>query len=167
MKLLAPLLILCFAACSGEGQASFPQTSTKSTVMSDTVNKSEDEWKNILTSEQFYVLRQKGTERPFSGKFEKFDEQGHYVCAGCGNDLFVSDTKFDAGCGWPSFYDAIDKSKVKLLPDNSHGMRRIEVQCAKCGGHLGHVFNDGPRPTGLRYCINSVSIDFKADTLKK
>jgi methionine-R-sulfoxide reductase len=127
----------------------------------DKVVKGEDEWRNILTAEQFYVLRQKGTERAFTGKFWDHHEPGTYVCAGCGAELFTSGTKFDSGCGWPSFYESVDKSKVREHVDTSHGMRRVEVTCARCGGHLGHVFPDGPRPTGLRYCINSASIDFK------
>jgi methionine-R-sulfoxide reductase len=127
----------------------------------DKVIKGEDEWRNVLTAEQFHVLRQKGTERAFSGKYWDHHEPGTYVCAGCGAELFTSGTKFDSGCGWPSFYESIDPSKVQEHTDTSHGMRRIEVTCARCGGHLGHVFPDGPRPTGLRYCINSVSVDFR------
>jgi peptide-methionine (R)-S-oxide reductase len=125
------------------------------------IKKTDAEWKQQLTPEQYVVLREKGTERPFSGKFEDFYEPGTYVCAACGNELFKSDTKFDAGCGWPSFYEALDKTKIIEKVDNSHGMSRTEIVCAKCGGHLGHVFNDGPNPTGLRYCVNSVSLDFK------
>lgn len=126
------------------------------------IEKTEEEWKQILTPMQFEILRKKGTERPFSGEYENFWDKGKYACAGCGNLLFSSETKFDAGCGWPSFYEALDKSKITERVDLSHGMKRIEVMCAKCGGHLGHVFDDGPRDkTGLRYCINSVSIQFK------
>ncbi len=124
--------------------------------------KSEDDWKKQLTPEQYAVLREKGTERPFTGKFEDHWEPGVYTCAGCGNELFQSATKFDAGCGWPSFYEALDKTKITEKMDNSHGMTRIEITCTKCGGHLGHVFNDGPQDkTGLRYCVNSLSLDFK------
>ncbi|MBW7845279.1 MAG: peptide-methionine (R)-S-oxide reductase MsrB [Bacteroidia bacterium] len=126
------------------------------------IEKTEEEWEKILTPMQFEILRKKGTERPFSGEYENFWDKGKYACAGCGNLLFSSETKFDAGCGWPSFYEALDKSKITERVDLSHGMKRIEVMCAKCGGHLGHVFDDGPRDkTGLRYCINSVSIQFK------
>ncbi len=122
---------------------------------------SEAEWKDVLTPEQYRVLREKGTERAFTGKFTDHKESGVYVCAGCGEELFTSNEKFDSHCGWPSFYETMDKSKVAEHLDTSFGMRRIEVTCARCGGHLGHVFPDGPKPTGLRYCINSVSLGFK------
>jgi peptide-methionine (R)-S-oxide reductase len=132
-------------------------------VMADTnkIVKSEEDWKQQLTPEQYEVLRNKGTERPFSGKYYMHKEKGIYTCSACGEELFQSDTKFDAGCGWPSFYSVLDSSKVVYTKDTSHGMVRTEITCAKCGGHLGHVFDDGPPPTGLRYCINSVSIEFK------
>lgn len=121
----------------------------------------EDDWKQKLTPEQFEVLRNKATEAPGTGKFLHNNETGDYVCAGCGSVVFKSDTKFDAHCGWPSFYDAADKKAVKLVEDASHGMQRVEVQCANCGGHLGHVFNDAPgQPTGMRFCINSAALDF-------
>ncbi len=124
----------------------------------------EDEWKKKLSKEEYFVLREKGTERPFTGKYWKHKEKGTYKCAGCGVELFSSNAKFDSGCGWPSFYDALDKDKIEEKLDLTHGMRRIEVLCKNCGGHLGHVFDDGPRDkTGLRYCINSVSLDFKKD----
>ncbi|HET6244577.1 MAG: peptide-methionine (R)-S-oxide reductase MsrB [Bacteroidetes bacterium] len=127
----------------------------------DRINKSEEEWKKELTEEQFNVLRKKGTDAPFKGKFTYHKEKGIYVCAACGNELFGSETKFDSGCGWPSFYDSLDKSKIKEIRDLSHGMVRTEILCAKCGGHLGHVFDDGPAPTKLRFCVNSASLDFK------
>jgi peptide-methionine (R)-S-oxide reductase len=121
----------------------------------------EEEWKGLLTSEQYYVLRQKGTERAFTGEYYDHKEDGVYRCSGCGLDLFTSGAKFDSGCGWPSFYEGIDKDKIEEHEDNTHGMRRVEVTCKRCGGHLGHVFPDGfGTPTGLRYCINSVSIKF-------
>ena len=121
----------------------------------------DEEWKEKLSEEEYRVLREKGTERPFTGKYWKHKEKGTYKCAGCGVELFSSDAKFDSGCGWPSFYAALDKDKIEEKLDLSHGMRRIEVLCKNCGGHLGHVFDDGPRDkTGLRYCINSVSLNF-------
>ncbi len=134
------------------------KTDTKAT---EKVVKTDEEWKKILTPEQYNVLRHKGTERAFSGKYWDQKEDGSYYCAGCGTLLFTSKTKFDSGCGWPSFYDSIDHSKIDLHDDNTFGMRRIEVTCKKCGGHLGHVFPDGPAPTGQRYCINSASLNFK------
>ncbi len=124
--------------------------------------KTEAEWREALGPEAYRVLREKGTERPYSSEFETTWDSGIYVCKGCGAELFESKTKFDAGCGWPSFYQSIDKKAVKEILDKSHGMIRTEVVCAKCGGHLGHVFNDGyDQPTGLRYCINGVSLGFK------
>ncbi|HSE29058.1 MAG TPA: peptide-methionine (R)-S-oxide reductase MsrB [Candidatus Saccharimonadales bacterium] len=121
----------------------------------------EREWRKILTPEQYKVLREKGTELPFTGKYETENGVGRYVCAACGADLFKSDWKFDANCGWPSFYDA-KPGAVDFTEDESHGMSRTEVTCANCGSHLGHIFNDAPdQPTGQRYCINSVSLDFK------
>ncbi|MBL7836095.1 MAG: peptide-methionine (R)-S-oxide reductase MsrB, partial [Bacteroidetes bacterium] len=123
------------------------------------IKKSNEEWLELLGEASYKVLREKGTERPFSGEFEQFWEPGVYVCKGCGAELFESKTKFDAGCGWPSFYEAMDKSKVMEITDKSHGMIRTEVVCANCEGHLGHVFDDGyGTPTGMRYCINSVSL---------
>ncbi|MCS7017833.1 MAG: peptide-methionine (R)-S-oxide reductase MsrB [Cytophagales bacterium] len=125
------------------------------------VVKTEEEWRKILTPEQYYILREKGTERPFSGKFYLHKEKGVYTCAACGYELFTSEQKFDSGCGWPSFYDEMSKGRIRYRTDTSHGMIRTEIMCARCDGHLGHVFDDGPAPTGLRYCVNSVSINFK------
>ncbi len=128
----------------------------------------EEEWKKILSPDVFYVARKKGTERPWTSEFEDSKEIGTYYCAVCGNALFKSDTKFESGCGWPSFYEPISKSSVIYIPDNSHGMKRTEVECGRCKSHLGHVFEDGPRPTGLRYCINGVVLDFeKAQAAEK
>ena len=121
----------------------------------------EEDWKDILSPDVYYVARQKGTERPYSSKFETMKDVGTYYCAACGNALFKSDTKFESGCGWPSFYEPISKGSIIYLPDNSHGMTRTEVECGRCKSHLGHVFDDGPKPTGLRYCINGVVLDFE------
>lgn len=137
------------------------------TVMPEKINKSQEEWKKVLTEEQYKVLREKGTERAFTGKYWDHTEEGIYKCAGCGEILFESDTKFDAGCGWPSFYKPADNKVIDENVDTSHFMVRTEVLCSKCGGHLGHVFNDGPNPTGLRYCINSASIEFEKKSGKK
>ena len=122
--------------------------------------KTNDEWKKEMSAQQFDVMRQQGTERPFTGKYYNNHEVGTYVCAACGLPLFDSNTKFESGTGWPSYYTSIKKEYVKEVVDNSAGMSRTEVECARCGGHLGHVFDDGPQPTGLRYCINSVSLNF-------
>jgi peptide-methionine (R)-S-oxide reductase len=160
--------ILSLTSCS-YSQSSKPKnvdtTNKKNPVYSNTstdkVDISNDEWQKILPQDVYYIARQKGTERPGTSPFEHSKEIGTYYCAACGNALFKSDTKFDSGCGWPSFYQPISKGSIIYTPDNTHGMKRTEVQCGRCKGHLGHVFDDGPPPTGLRYCINGVVLDFK------
>jgi len=132
-----------------------------STTDSAKVNLPESEWKKILPADVYHIARQKGTERPWTSKYESLTDVGTYYCAACGNPLFKSDTKFESGCGWPSFYEPISKSSIIYTPDNSLGMSRTEVECGRCKAHLGHVFDDGPPPTGLRYCINGVVLDFE------
>jgi peptide-methionine (R)-S-oxide reductase len=156
--------LLFIASCNAQTKKTVEQktTSTKENnkTMTTEIKKTEAEWKELLTPEQFSILREKGTERPHSGEYNEFYEEGSYNCAACDNPLFTSDTKFDGHCGWPSFDKAI-KGSTKENRDTSYGMIRVEVVCAKCDGHLGHVFDDGPvKTTGLRYCTNSVSIKF-------
>jgi peptide-methionine (R)-S-oxide reductase len=131
--------------------------------MTNKVQKTDAEWRAELTPEQYDVLRRQGTERPFTGKYWNVKDDGTYHCAGCGAPLFSSDTKFESGSGWPSFSEPAVAENVEVHTDTSHGMIRTEVRCANCGGHLGHVFDDGPNPTGLRYCINSCSLDLQPD----
>ena len=157
MKVFLMLLPVCLllAACTWLMVGATGRAKTPETVQAD------DQWKKLLTPEQYRVLREKGTERAFTGEYDQFFQPGTYVCAACGAELFSSDTKFDSGCGWPAFYAAKAGDRVKLIKDYSLGMVRTEVECAKCGGHLGHIFDDAPQtPTGERYCINSVSLKF-------
>jgi len=142
------------------------KTKTTITMSDSTINLSEAEWKKKLTIEQYHILREKGTERPFTGKLLENKEAGIYICAACGNELFSSDMKFDSHCGWPSFDKEIAGGKIKTKTDTTFGMMRTEIMCAKCGGHLGHLFDDGPTETGMRYCVNSVSLEFVGDTLR-
>jgi peptide-methionine (R)-S-oxide reductase len=139
---------------TGKDNPVYSNSDTSKVVMSD------EEWQKILPQNVFNIARMKGTERPWTSKYENFYDTGTYYCAACGNALFKSDTKFDSGCGWPSFYEPISKSSIIYTPDHAHGMTRTEVQCGRCKAHLGHVFDDGPPPTGLRYCINGVVLDF-------
>jgi len=131
--------------------------------MKDPKQKSDADWREILDEDAYRVLREKGTERPFTGRYHDEKRKGLYRCKGCGAPLFSSDTKYDSGCGWPSFYEPLDPAHVAEETDLSHGMVRTEVLCSDCGGHLGHVFPDGPRPTGLRYCINSAALDLEPE----
>jgi peptide-methionine (R)-S-oxide reductase len=174
-----PALVIINIHCSYSQQAAKPETAKKmeeqeqqkkvySRTDANPVDLPDSAWKKMLSPEVYYIARMKGTERPWTSKFEKFSEKGTYYCAACGNALFKSDTKFESGCGWPSFYEPISKSSIIYTPDDSHGMVRTEVQCGRCKAHLGHVFEDGPPPTGLRYCINGVILDFeKAKTAEK
>jgi peptide-methionine (R)-S-oxide reductase len=169
MLLLATLLQQCSYSQSTDNR----KKQTMDTPKKDTSNKvysrtdsskvalSDEEWRKILPEDVYYIARQKGTERPGTSIFEHSKEVGTYYCAACGNALFKSDTKFESGCGWPSFYQPISKTSIIYLPDHSHGMERTEVECGRCKAHLGHVFEDGPPPTGLRYCINGVVLDFE------
>lgn len=162
---LALCLQFCTYSQSTKHQSKMDTSDKKNPVYSNNdtskVNLSEEEWQKILPKDVYYIARQKGTERPGTSKYEYSKEVGTYYCAACGNALFKSDTKFESGCGWPSFYEPISKGSIIYTPDNSHGMKRTEVQCGRCKAHLGHVFDDGPPPTGLRYCINGVILDFK------
>ncbi len=166
----AALIMLYTSACDAQVNNKLKKsepmvTNTKHKEISDKfvfeAQKPDSEWQSTLTPEQYYILRQKGTERPFTSALEENYDGGLYTCAACGNELFTSDSKFDSGCGWPSFFEALDPAKIVTKTDTTHGMVRTEIMCAKCGGHLGHVFDDGPKDkTGLRYCVNGASLKF-------
>lgn len=158
------LLLFFLIACSQTSPVNdnqYPEQEGES--MPYEVNKTNEEWQQLLTAEQYEVTRQKGTEPSFTGEYCDFKEPGIYKCVGCGNELFISEAKFDSETGWPSFLTPISEQSIKTAVDTSHGMVRVEVKCGRCGAHLGHVFEDGPLPTGLRYCINSVALDFVAN----
>jgi peptide-methionine (R)-S-oxide reductase len=144
----------------------FSQTPYSGETNMDPKNKTDKEWQSCLSPTEYNILRQKGTEPPGTGKYYKHDEDGTYHCAGCAAPLFNSDTKYDSGSGWPSFWTPVDSTSISAYSDNSLSMQRIEIRCSKCDGHLGHVFKDGPDPTGLRYCINSASLDFQKNKEK-
>lgn len=174
MKINVVLLLLMLSAAAIQG--CYAQNNNKQKHMDSTNNNknelysrtdtskvtvSDEEWKKLLSPEVYAVAREKGTERPYTSKYENSKEIGTYYCAACGNALFKSDTKFESGCGWPSFYEPISKGSIIYAPDHTYGMDRTEVMCGRCKSHLGHVFEDGPPPTGLRYCINGVVLDFE------
>jgi peptide-methionine (R)-S-oxide reductase len=168
LKMTKSILTICMAlsiglaACQSEPQPMRNAPGKTINTMNMNQYKTDEEWKKILSPEQYRILREKGTERPHSSELNNHFEKGTYVCAGCGTELFTSEQKFDGHCGWPSFDNEIGPGdRVKKIKDYSHGMVRTEIVCAKCGGHLGHIFDDGPTQTGQRYCVNGVSIGFK------
>ena len=163
----AVVLYACQQSGNVSAQTANASKNTKTMDTAKTINRSEEEWKKVLTPQQYHVLREKGTDAPFTGKLTYNKEKGTYYCAGCGAELFTSDMKFESDCGWPSFDRELAGGKVKTQRDTSHGMVRTEILCAKCGSHLGHLFDDGPTSTRLRYCVNSTSLEFKPSAQKK
>ncbi|MBV7529767.1 peptide-methionine (R)-S-oxide reductase MsrB [Chitinophaga sp. sic0106] len=173
MRIQSIILVLLFFVTACKGQAHKPDNNMETThtnnpyySRTDTthLNVSNDEWKKILPRDLYNVARQQGTERAFTGKYWEGNPKGTYYCAVCGNELFRSDAKFASECGWPSFFEPVRENSVIYKPDNSFGMERIEVECARCNSHLGHIFDDGPPPTHKRFCMNSVSLDFEPDS---
>lgn len=169
IKLLLLTATILFTACSAPSQTTPTMTTHTSNPYysrTDTtpITIANSEWKKVLPEEVYYIAREQGTERAFTGKYWDFEGLGTYYCAACGNQLFRSDSKFGSGCGWPSFFDPVRKTAVRYIHDNTHGMVRTEVRCGRCDGHLGHVFDDGPPPTGLRFCMNSIVLDFEPDS---